>query len=101
MSTVKVDFNLPVSILKEGDVFVAYSPAVDVSTVGETFEEAQRRFEEAVDIFFEEIIEKNTLEEALLELGWQSQNRRLTPPVVVSNQMMSFSFNQNGPSLYA
>ena len=101
MSTVKINFNLPVSILKEGGVFVAYSPAVEISTVGETFEEANRRFEEAVDIFFEEIIEKNTLEEALFELGWQKQDKRFSPPVVVSNQMMPFSFNQNRSALYA
>jgi predicted RNase H-like HicB family nuclease len=101
MSTSKVFFDLPVSILKEGEVFVAYSPAVEVSTVGETFEEAQQHFEEAVNIFFEEIIKKGTLDEALTELGWQKKNNQFSPPMVVSHQLRPFSFNRNVPHLYA
>lgn len=101
MSNSKIAFDLPVSILKEGDVFVAYSPAIEVSTVGETFQEAQQRFEEAANIFFEEIIENNTLEDALLELGWQKENKQLVPPMVVSNQMRPFSFDNPRHALYA
>ena len=98
MSTPKIKVNLPVSILKEGNVFIAYSPAIEVSTVGETFEEAQQRFEEAANIFFEEIIENKTFEEALLELGWQKEDKHLCPPIVVSNQTRPFSFEQTVPA---
>lgn len=101
MAKSKIEFNLPVSILKEGSVFVAYSPALDISTVGNSFEEAQRRFEEAVEIFFEEIVENKTLEAALSELGWQRENERMIPPIVVSNQMKSFTLNQTTSAPYA
>jgi len=91
MKNIAIQFGLPVSILKEGDRFVAYTPALDLSTAGNTFEEAQKNFIEAVNIFFEEIIEMGTLDEVLENLGWQKQNNTFTPPVVVSNQTENFS----------
>ncbi|OQA82484.1 MAG: hypothetical protein BWY29_00850 [Microgenomates group bacterium ADurb.Bin238] len=97
----RIQFNLPVSILKEGKAFVAYSPAIDISTVGETFEEAQQRFEEAANIFFEETIEHQTFEEALLELGWRKENKRLVPPIVISNQTKLFSLSHDAPTPHA
>jgi hypothetical protein len=91
MDKVNYNFSLPVSVIKEGDSFIAYSPALDLSTVGDSFEEAQTRFGEAVQIFFEEITQKGTVEEALTQLGWQKLNSELIPPVVVSNTTQQFS----------
>jgi len=86
-----IQFSLPVSILREGDSFVAYTPALDLSTDGASFEEAQKNFFEAVNIFFAELIEMGTIEEVLTELGWQKQNNTFIPPIVVANQTKSFS----------
>ncbi len=61
MKKLQYQLSLPVTFLKEGSSFVAYSPALDLSTVGDTFEQAKARFEEAVQIFFEEIAEKGTM----------------------------------------
>ena len=91
MNKVNFQFSLPISIIKEGESFISYSPALDLSTVGNTFEEAQQRFEEAVQIFFEEVNQRGTLEEALLELGWQKLNSELTPPSIVSHTTQEFS----------
>ena len=46
MKKAQFQFALPVSILREGDSFIAYTPALDLSTVGDTLEQAQKRFEE-------------------------------------------------------
>lgn len=100
MQKARLNFSLPVSILKEGNAYVAYSPAVDLSTVGDTFEEAQHRFEEASQLFFEELMAEGTLEEALLELGWQKADHQLVPPVVVSQQIQYLSL-ENPSQLYA
>jgi predicted RNase H-like HicB family nuclease len=91
MKSVAIKFNLPVSVLKEGKSFVAYTPALDLSTAGLTIKEAQQNFEEAVKIFFEELVEMGTMEEVLTELGWQKQDNTFLPPVLVSNQTESFS----------
>lgn len=88
-------------VLKEGENFIAYSPAVDLSAVGESFEKAQENFKEIISIFFEELVEKGTLEEVLSELGWEKKKKNLTPPVVVSSQMQQFSLNQPLPFAYA
>ncbi len=87
----KIEFSLSVTVIKEGDTFVAYSPALDLSTVGDTFDEAKKRFGEAVQIFFEEITEKGTVEEALTELGWQKNKNEFVPPMVVGQATESFS----------
>lgn len=91
MKQVNFQFALPVSIIKEDKSFIAYTPALDLSTVGDTFEAAQQRFEEAVQIFFEEINEQGTVTEALLELGWHRHNNEFVPPVVVSSSTQHFS----------
>jgi len=87
-----IQFSLPVSILKEDKAFVAYSPALDISTVGDSFEEAKDRFDQAVKLFFEEIIEAGTIDQVLSDLGWQRINKKYQPPVVVANQTQNFCF---------
>lgn len=82
--------NLPVSILKEGKRFIAYSPALDLSTSGKTYSEAKRRFAEIVDIFFEEISKKGNLETVLKELGWRKVQSRWQPPIVISQESELF-----------
>ena len=91
MKNVNIKFALPVSILKEGKSFIAYTSALDLSTSGETFEDAQKNFNEAVNIFFEELIEMGTLEEVLSGLGWQKEKNKFVPPFVVANQTENFS----------
>jgi predicted RNase H-like HicB family nuclease len=76
---------LPVIILREGKSFIAYTPALDLSTSGKTFDEAKRRFEEVVRIFFEELSDKGTLEEVLLGLGWEKVRKEFQPPVQVAS----------------
>ena len=75
--------NLPVMIFKEDDAFVAYTPALDLSTVGENFEIAKKRFNEAVKIFFQEVIENGTIEEVLAGNGWTKVNKNWQAPTTV------------------
>ncbi len=75
--------NLPVTFLREGETFVAYTAALDLSTAGNTLEHAQARLAEAVQIFFEETGRMGTLQELLQDLGWTRQDNQLTPPLVV------------------
>lgn len=74
MKKVDIQIKLPVSFMKEGNDFIAYTPVLDLSTVGKNFEEAQKRFMEVVQVFLEELAEKGTLDEVLIELGWQKNN---------------------------
>ena len=83
MPKVKLDVKIPISVLREGKNFIVYSPVLDLSTSGKTYEEATRRFGEAIEIFFEEILKKGTLNEVLEELGWTKQRARWQPPSLI------------------
>ena len=52
-------------IWKEGDVYVSYCPQLDVSSCGDTVEEARRMLKEAVSLFIEGAEELGTLQEIL------------------------------------
>ncbi|OGM94780.1 hypothetical protein A2524_02745 [Candidatus Wolfebacteria bacterium RIFOXYD12_FULL_48_21] len=93
MKKVNLQMQLPVSILREGKLFVAYTPALDLSTAGKTHAEAQKRFQEAVEIFFAEISKRGTVDEVLGELGWQKVKTKWIPPVVVSHQSQTIELS--------
>ena len=84
-------FKLSVSTFKEGDYFVAYLPALDLSTAGKTFDEVQKRVQEIVEVFFEELEDAGTTEEVLGNLGWNKHRKQLQPPVVVSHELHEVS----------
>lgn len=84
-----IQASLPVMFLKEGRMFVAHCPLLDLSTCGETFDEAKENIEEALDIFFEECVSRGTLDKALSSLGWQKVEGRpphWQPPHVVGEE---------------
>ncbi len=78
---------LTVSFYREGDKFIAYSPALDISTYGDSFEAARKKFEELADIFIDETIKMGTLDEVLKGLGWRKVPRpkpHWKPPVYLA-----------------
>ena len=81
---------LAVNFIQHGKVVVAYSPALDISTVGKNEQEAKLRFEELVEIFFEELEDEGTTEQALSELGWKKAKKHWQPPSV-SQQSIAVS----------
>jgi predicted RNase H-like HicB family nuclease len=87
----KMNYLLPVSILKEGDCFVAYTPALDLSTSGKSYTEVKKRFAEVVNIFFEELLEKGTLSLVLTDLGWQKVEKKWLPPTLIAQETQSFA----------
>ena len=91
-----LEFSLPVSILREGKKYIAYTPALDLSTSGNTFNQAKKRFDEMVYLFFEEITKENTLEDVLTDLGWKKVHAKWNPPIVISNEshMVKLSYSR-------
>ncbi len=66
-------------------MYIAYSPALDLSTCGDSQGQAKRRFEETSQIFLEEADKMGTLEEILLECGWKKigHPQSWQPPVYI------------------
>ncbi len=77
-------YRLPVSITKQGKRFVAYTPALDISTSGKSVKNVQERFQEIAAIFLEEIFNSGNAHDVLSELGWQKVQKKWSPPKVVS-----------------
>jgi len=65
-----MELSVKVEIFKEGDVYVALVPELNVSSFGKTVEEATVSIKEAVEAFIEECQEMGTLEEVLEEAGF-------------------------------
>jgi predicted RNase H-like HicB family nuclease len=59
-----------IEIFQEDDAYVALAPDVNVSSFGETPEEAQASIKEALEAFFEECDHMGTLHEVLEESGF-------------------------------
>ncbi len=86
MKKFSLEFKIPVSIIREEKKYIAYTPALDLSTSGNSYEEVKKRFREAIDIFFEEIVEKGTLKEVLQDLGWRHLEAGWSAPLVISQE---------------
>ena len=67
-----IKFNLPVIFFQEDKKIIAYTPALDLSTCGNNFNHAKKRFEEMLDIFFKET---EDIKGVLLECGWKKVTR--------------------------
>ncbi len=85
----KFSYKLPVVITKQGHQFVAYSPALDISTVGNSKRNVQKRFEELVSLFLEELAQAGTMYDVLTELGWKQVKKVWNPPQVVSTNTIA------------
>jgi len=83
MTTTYMKSEIPVLFFEEGDKIVAYSPALDISTCGNTEEQARKRFAETTSIFFRELVDMGTLDDVLTECGWRktSSTGGWSPPV--------------------
>ena len=77
-----INTKIPVLFFKEGSKFIAYSPAIQLSTCGDTEEQARKRFAEAAQIFFDEIVKMGTADDVLTECGWKkvTEKNSWTPP---------------------
>ena len=82
MTLAYTETKLPVLVFKEGNKVVAYTPALDLSSCGDTEQLARTRLAEAVRLFFDELIARGTLDEVLEECGWQkgSYEHSWSPP---------------------
>ncbi len=67
------DFSFDVHIFKEGETYVAYVPALDVSSCGATGEEARWNIRDAGRGFLAASADMGTLDEVLEEAGYEPQ----------------------------
>ena len=78
------NFSFDAHIFKEGNTYVAYVPALDVSSCGATDEEARRNIRDAVRGFLAASADMGTLNEILQEAGYEPEGEGWRGPEFVS-----------------
>jgi predicted RNase H-like HicB family nuclease len=84
-------FSFTVHIFKEGGTYVAYVPALDVSSCGATDEEARRNIRDAVSGFLAASADQGTLDEILEEAGYEREGEEWHAPEFVSVDRLTTS----------
>ena len=80
-----------VHLFKEGEVYVAYVPELDVSSCGDTPEEARNNIQEAAQAFLETSQEMGNLHQVLEEAGYELEGETWRAPEFVSLDHLSLS----------
>lgn len=65
--------SLSLNIYREDGVYVASCPPLMLSSYGDSPRQAEKKFKEALGLWFESVLRRNTLELALRELGWKAE----------------------------
>ena len=96
-----VEMQLSLLIYKQGDYFVAFCPSLELSSYGNSVEDAKNGFDDAMNLYLEYSIENGTLEKDLMEHGWkiEQKTRKLNPPAQINLDIpvgnLISQFNQN------
>ena len=75
-----VKANIVLICFKEVDTFIIYSPHLEVTGYGQSEKEALDSFNISLKIFLDYTINKNTLHEELISLGWELKKGTLKKP---------------------
>ena len=83
MIKLRIEGKIPVVFFRDDAMIVAHSPALNLSTCGNTIKEAKKNFIEVLNIYLKDTIKNGTLEKDLMTLGWKSHPRTLSliPPI--------------------
>lgn len=82
---------LRAEFFREDDLFVGLAPELDVSSFGESLDEAKLSLKEAVEAFLEECEEMGTLDEVLQEAGFYWEGDLWVPRQPPAAQLLSIS----------
>ncbi|MFT5206798.1 MAG: putative RNase H-like HicB family nuclease [Candidatus Omnitrophota bacterium] len=85
----QIEAKIPVMYMKEGKVFVCYTPALNLASHGDTYEEARDNFNISLNLFIKEVTKMNTWDEVLSECGWTKEKNQFAPPVLIEDRLQS------------
>lgn len=74
---------------KEGDLYVGLSPELNVSSFGETLDDAKSSIQETVNAFLEECKTMGTLEEVMEEAGFVKKGKQWLPRQPVTAELLT------------
>jgi len=66
-----VNVSLGMYLFKEGESYIVYCPALDLSAYGDSEEHAKKSFEDVFSLTIKYMLNKKTMKEDLINHGWQ------------------------------
>ena len=78
-----------IQIFREGKLFVAYNPELDVSSCGSTLEKAKINIQDAIRGFLKSAAKLGTLREILEEAGYLYRRKHWVDPELIALDRMS------------
>jgi predicted RNase H-like HicB family nuclease len=81
-----VEIQLNVLVFQQGDYFVAYCPSVELSSYGDSIEEAKEGFDDVMRNYIDESEKNGTLWQDLQNHGWDlniDNDKNAAPPQMV------------------
>ncbi len=86
MKNQKINYDLPVILMREGDVYVCYTPLLDLASHGDSVEDALSSFRTTLHLFIEEVTKMGTWEKVLSDCGWQKVKNTFMPPEIIGQK---------------
>ena len=81
-----------VEVFREGNVYVAICPELNVSSFGDTVDEAKKSLLKAVEAFLEECERMGTSEEVLEEAGFTKGKEMWVPREPITEEKVALPF---------
>ncbi|MBL7718757.1 MAG: type II toxin-antitoxin system HicB family antitoxin [Flavipsychrobacter sp.] len=75
-----LSLNVSVLVFQEEGYFIAFCPALKLSSYGDSIEDAKEGFEEVITAYIEETQRQGTLNEDLTKHGWVFHSKQVFPP---------------------
>jgi predicted RNase H-like HicB family nuclease len=85
------NINIKVEVFREDDLYVALCPLLNVSSYGESVEEAKQSLIDAVEAFVEECLDMDTLEDVLEESGFIKTNEIWQPRQAIKEENLALA----------
>jgi predicted RNase H-like HicB family nuclease len=92
-----LELQLNVLVFQQGDYYVAYCPSLNLSSYGDTIEEAKIGFDEVMEAYLEDCKENGSLHEDLIRNGWNvniQNHKKAEPPAMVELNIPAGSLRQ-------
>ena len=81
-------------LFKEGESYIVYCPALDLSAYGDSEDHAKKSFADVFEMTIKYMLNKNTVKEDLINHGWQIKSLKRLPGFSFESRMQSFRYRR-------
>lgn len=86
-------------VFQEGEYFVAYCPSLNLSSCGDSIEEAKSGLDEVVTAYLKNYRENNSLHDDLMKHDWTFASQKTTPTAAFELDIPSGLLRRQFPNI--